>query len=226
MVLIAPDILADACGLSLGPVLVMVPIGLVLWLLGWWSHRFWVVLVSTVLGGIYGLSLAPNFHLLGVTTAVLLALSAGVLALALIRLVAFAAGGVAGLLIVQAAYPSFNQPLIAFLVSGLVCLALFRPCMMALTSLAGSVTLTCAALMLLHHNAVLDVPAWSAQSAVLVNGVIGVLALLGLVIQLLLDRYVFRQKEKEKSWLTDLLGLRAAPPPAKSNSKPATARAA
>jgi hypothetical protein len=220
MSLIAPDILADACSLSLGPMLALVPIGLALWLLGWWSHRFWVVLVATVLAGVYGLSLAPGFTASGLATAVLLALSAGVLALALVRLVAFVAGGLTGLLLVQAAYPSFNQPLVAFVVSGLACLALFRPCMMALTSLAGSLLLVCAALMLGHHYAMLDAPAWCAQSAGLVNGVTAMLALLGLVVQFLLDRYLFRKKTKEKSWLADLLGVRAAPPPSKNASKP------
>ncbi len=137
MYLVAPDILADACGLSLGLMLLAVPIGLVLWLLGWWSHRFWVVLLTTVVAGVYGLHAGANFQTPPLVAAVLLALSAGVLALAMVRMVAFAAGGCAGILLVQAVYPSFNQPLISFLVAGLVCLGLFRPCIMALTGLAG-----------------------------------------------------------------------------------------
>ena len=87
-----------------------------------------------------------------------------------------------------------------------------------LTSLAGSLILVCATLMLVHHYKLLDAPVWCAQSAGLVNGIVGTLALLGLAIQFLLDRYSFRKKAKEKSWLADLLGVRAAPPP--SPSKP------
>src|SRR5260370_4144102 len=146
MVLVSPDILADACGLSLGLMLLTVPVGLALWLLGWWSHRFWVVLLTTVLAGVWGLHSAPSWEAPRLVAAVLLALSAGVLALALVRLIAFGAGGLGGMLLVQAVYPSLHQPLVSFLVSGLLCLLLFRPCMMALTSFAGSLLLTCAAL--------------------------------------------------------------------------------
>jgi hypothetical protein len=222
MYLIAPDILADACSLSLGLILLTVPIGVVLWLFGWWSHRFWVVLVTTVLAGVYGLQANLSPPIVG---AVLLALSAGVLALNLVRFVAFAAGGVAGLVLVQSVYPSLNQPLVAFLVSGLVCLALFRPCMMALTSLAGAVVLVAATLMLLNYYAVVDAPAWCEQSGPLVNWLTAGLAVLGWAAQLALDRYVFRKSTDEKSWLGGLwklLPARGASTPA----KPAPARKA
>jgi hypothetical protein len=202
--LVAPDMLADGCGLSLGLMLLMVPAGLFLWLLGWWSHRFWVVLGTTVLAGICGLNIAPTFHAPPLVAALLLAFSAGVLALAMVRLIAFAAGGVAGLLLVQATYPGLNQPLIVFLVSGLLCLALFRPCMMALTSLAGALLLIWGALMLLNHYALLDAPAWSERSAVLLNWIAGLLALLGALVQFLFDRYLFLEKTKSKSWLGEL----------------------
>jgi hypothetical protein len=225
MYLVAPDILADACGLSLGLMLLLVPIGLMLWLLGWWSHRFWVVMATTILAGVYGLAIAPTIQAQPLVAAVLLALSAGVLALAMVRLVAFAAGGIGGLLLVQAVYPSFNQPLITFLVCGLMCLGMFRPCMMALTGLAGALLLTFAALMLLHYNAILDAPVWCEQSSSFINWIVAILAFLGAFIQFLLDRYVF-QKSKEKSWLSQLRSLLAAPertPPAKV---PAAKRAA
>jgi hypothetical protein len=225
MNLIAPDILADACSLSLGLMLLAVPIGAVLWLLGWWSHRFWVVLLSTVLAGIGGLQAGPNLHAPPVVGAVLLALTAGVLALYLVRLVAFTAGGLAGLLVVQAVYPSLEQPIIAFLVSGLVCLALFRPCMMALTSLIGAILLVGATLMLLTYYAIVDAPLWCEQSAALVNWLTAALAALGFVGQMLLDRYVFRKGANEKSWLGEfwkLVPSRGAP----SVAKPAPARKA
>jgi hypothetical protein len=220
MNLIAPDILADACSLSFGLMLLIVPIGLVLWLLGWWSHRFWVVLSVTVGAGIYGLQAAPNLHAQPLVAAILLALSAGVLALALVRLVAFAAGGLTGLLLVQAAYPSLNQPLITFLVCGLICLGLFRPCVMALTGLAGAILLTVAALMLLNYYAVVDAPVWAQQSAVLLNWMVGAFALLGAFLQFVLDRYFFQKKIKSKSWYTELMGLVSArnTPPAKPAS--------
>jgi hypothetical protein len=224
MHLVPSDILGDACGLSLGLILVTVPIGLVLWLLGWWSHRFWVVLFATVLAGVYGLQSAQGLQASGLAGAVLMALSAGVLALALVRLVAFAAGGLAGLLLVQAAYPTLNQPLIVFLIAGLICLFLFRPCMMALTSLAGALTLTCAALMLLNYYTLLDAPAWSEHSSGLLNGIAGVLTLVGFLVQFLLDRYLFRSKPKSKSWVGEIWGMFF--PGGKSGKVPSARRAA
>lgn len=207
MVLVSPDILADACGLSLGLMFLTVPIGLALWLLGWWSHRFWVVLLTTVLAGVWGLHSAPAWEAPPLVAAVLLALSAGVLALALVRLIAFGAAGLAGMLLVQGVYPSLHQPLLVFLISGLLCLVLFRPCMMALTSLAGALLLTWAALMLLNYYSLVNAPVWSEQSPVLLNWITSVLAGVGLAVQLLLDRYAFRKKQKGKGWLADLWGM-------------------
>jgi hypothetical protein len=225
MVFVAPDILADACGLSLGLMLLAVPVGLLLWILGWWSHRFWVVMVTTVLAGVYGLQAGSSLPAPPIFGAVLLALAAGVLALNVVRLVAFAAGGVTGLLLMQVVYPSLNQPLIAFLVSGLVCLALFRPFMMALTSLAGAVLLVSVSLMLLNYYAVVDAPAWCEQSAQLVNWLTGSLAAVGWGGQFLLDRYVFRKETAKKGWLGELWKLvpaRSVP----SAPKPAPVRRA
>ena len=48
MRLVAPDLVADLCGLSPGLIGLAAAVGAGLWLLGWWSHRFWVVLIATV----------------------------------------------------------------------------------------------------------------------------------------------------------------------------------
>jgi hypothetical protein len=224
MYLIAPDILADACGLSVGQIWLIVPAGLVLWLLGWRSHRFWVVLFTTVIAGVYGLVAGADYQAPPLVAAVLLALSAGVLALALVRLFAFAAGGLAGVLLVHAAYPALHQPLITFLVCGLVSLLLFRLCAMALTSLGGALLLTSAALMLLNHYALLDAATYCEQSATLLNWVVSLLAFGGFVIQFALDRYVFREKSKRKGWLEELWNQ--LPSRGSSSSKAAPVRRA
>ena len=77
MYLVAPDLLTDACGLSLGLIILTVPAGLVLWSLGWWSHRFWVVLFMTVLAGVCGLHVGASYNAPPLLAAVLLALAAG-----------------------------------------------------------------------------------------------------------------------------------------------------
>src|SRR5436853_292805 len=101
MVLIATDILADLCGLSLGLLIALVPVGLLLWLFGWWSNRFWIVLATTVCAGVFGLLEATTWQAQPIVVAVLLAIAAGILALALMRLITFAAGGLAGVFLVQ-----------------------------------------------------------------------------------------------------------------------------
>jgi hypothetical protein len=207
MHLVPPDILTDACELSLGLMLLTVPIGLALWLLGWWSHRFWVVLLTTVLAGLWGLHSAPAWQAPPLVAAVLMAFAAGVLALALVRLVAFGGGGLSGMLLVQAIYPSLQQPVLVFLVAGLLCLLLFRPCMMALTSFAGALLLTFGTLMLLNYYALLNAPVWTEQSGTLLNWLVGLLAFAGCAVQFLLDRYVIHKKQKGKGWLAELRGL-------------------
>src|SRR6516162_5342309 len=101
MQILAPDILADARGLSVPLHVAALLVGLALWILGWRNHQFWVVLVTTVAAGTYGLTEAATFHSHPLLAAVLLAVTAGTLALPLIRLVAFAAGGFFGLVVAQ-----------------------------------------------------------------------------------------------------------------------------
>src|SRR5438876_735946 len=134
MQLIATDILAEMCGLSLALLVLGFGIGLFLWLFGWWSHRFWVVLVTTVLAGLLGLNEAARLNTHPIVLSLLMAIAAGLLALALVRLLAFAAGGMAGLLALQHLVPTWDQPVVGFLLCALVGLLLFRLWMMALTS--------------------------------------------------------------------------------------------
>ena len=71
--------------LSVGLCATGLVVGLALWLFGWWSHRFWVVLTTTVLAGVFGLYEAAMFRTHPLVAALLLAVAAGLLALALIR---------------------------------------------------------------------------------------------------------------------------------------------
>src|SRR5271165_3018990 len=139
MELIVPDILADVRQLSASLCVMALVVGAVLWLAGWWSHRFWVVLGFTVLGGIYGLQGAGALRTQPLIAAIGIGLAAGVLALTLVRLCAFAAGGFAGLMLTQAAFPALDQPLLAFLAGAFLGFILFRYWTTALTSLAGVV---------------------------------------------------------------------------------------
>jgi hypothetical protein len=198
MQLVAPDLLADLWGLSPGLVGLAAVVGAALWLLGWRSHRFWVVLIATVSAGIYGLFEAPLFNAQPLMASLLLALAAGLLALALIRLFAFVVGGFVGLSLAQTFAPNLDQPMIAFLTSGLLGLLLFRWCVSALTSFVGSVLLVYAGLVFLHQRGTINAAAYAESSSLLLSGVVGSMTLFGFVVQLWLERRRRQHPQDEK----------------------------
>jgi hypothetical protein len=204
--LIATDILADLSGLSLGLIITLIPVGAMLWLLGWWSHRFWIVLTATVLAGVIGLLEGATWQAQPIVVAVLLAIAAGVLALALVRVFTFAAGGFAGMCVVQAVMPTLNQQVVCFLVSGLLSLLLFRWYFMALTSFAGSVVLAYGTLALLHYHELMDALRWADENAMLLNILCGAGAVSGLGFQFFFDRWRRRRRaEAEEEGEEDLV---------------------
>jgi hypothetical protein len=188
MSIIASDILADLCGLSLGLLIALLPVGLLLWLLGWWSHRFWIVLATTVTAGVIGLLEAGAWKVQPIVIAVLLAIAAGVLALALVRLITFAAAGLSAVYLVHFIFPTLNQQVVCFLVGGLVGLLLFRWFFMAATSFAGSILVAYGALALLHYRELIDAVAWSEENALLLTIACGVATLVGFAFQFYVER--------------------------------------
>jgi hypothetical protein len=199
MELIVPDILRDVMQLS-----VILPVGgvlagLVLWVVGWWTHRFWVVLSLTVLGGIVGLQHAAELHTQPLLAAVGVALVAGILAMTLVRLLAFLAGGVAGLLLVNTMSPGWDQPFFAFLIGALAGLFLLRCWMMAMTSLAGVLLIAYGGLALAGQWTTLDVVAWCEAHRQLVNLVATAAAMGGFAIQFGWDWLIHRKPGGGKS---------------------------
>lgn len=208
MYLIATDILADLCGLSLGLIIALVLVGLLLWLLGWWSHRFWIVLMTTVAAGVIGLMEASTWRAQPIVIAVLLAIAAGVLALALVRLITFVAGGLAGVYFLVLAFPSFQHQAIGFLISGLLSLLLFRWFFMALTSLLGASLLIYGTLALMHYHEAMDAIAWSDDNTTLLTSICLGSAAFGFVFQFLFDRWrIRRRREREEDGDEDLISL-------------------
>jgi hypothetical protein len=198
MAIIASDILADLCGLSLGLLIALLPVGLLLWLMGWWCHRFWIVLATTVTAGVFGLMEAGVWRVQPIVVAVLLAIAAGVLALALVRVITFIAGGMLAVYLVHFIFPALNQQMVCFLIGGLVGLVLFRWFFMASTSFVGSVLVVYATLALLHYRDIIDAVAWSDENTLLLTIVCGVATLLGFTFQFLIERRRQRkQRERE-----------------------------
>src|SRR5437879_5639923 len=98
MQFVSPDILSEVGGFSpavSGPGFVL---GFLFWLLGWRGHRFWIVLIATVAAGVIGLNSVPAHTMQPILVSLLLAVAVGAMALALVRVVAFGAGGAAACL--------------------------------------------------------------------------------------------------------------------------------
>src|SRR5262245_46320601 len=141
MQLIAPDILAEAKGLSLPFSIAGVIVGLLLWTVGWRFHRFWIVFAATIAAGLFGMSEHQAISPRMLAAGILMALAAGMMAVDLSRFVAFAAGGFICWMIVHKILPTFQEPLICFLCGGILGVFLYRLQMMIVFSLAGTVTI-------------------------------------------------------------------------------------
>ena len=208
MSIIATDILGDLCGLSLGLIVSLLPVGLLLWLLGWWSHRFWIVLGTTVMAGVFGLLEASTWQAQPIVVAVLLAVAAGVMALALVRVITFAVGGLATVYLVQLLFPALHQHVLCFLFGGLICLLLFRWYFMFLTSLLGSSILAYGILALLNYHETIDAVAWAGSNSLLLTVLCTLATAAGFACQFFHDRSLARRRrEREEKGGDDLVTM-------------------
>ncbi len=188
MQLLAPDILADARGLSHGITGMGIAIGLALWTTGWWANRFWVVLGTTFGAGILGLLSSTGNHLQPLIVAILLAVAAGVLALSLVRVVAFAAGGIGVSMAVQLAAKGTHEPVICFLAGGLLGLVLFRFWIMAATSFLGTLLMVYSGLCMADRLGKLNAVDWADHKQSMLTGAVIGLTVVGMVVQFGVER--------------------------------------
>lgn len=201
MQLIDPQILMEARGLSVGLCALGTLIGAALWLTGWTYHRFWVVLGATVSAGLMGLFSSPVYRVQPLVVGLLLAVAAGVLALALIRVVAFAAGGVTLWLVIHSIAPaSWHEPLVCLIVGGLAGLFLFRIWLKILTSFVGTLILTYSGLCLADRLGKLDMILLAEQRGAMLNWACAALTLVGLGAQIFIDHRVKERKRKKEEW--------------------------
>jgi hypothetical protein len=217
MQLLAPDILEDARQLSLPVSGIGVGVGLLLWLLGSRTHRFWVVLALTLGAGLAGLAYGRDYGLQPLVAGLLLAVTAGALALALVRLLLFAAGGLACLAVARAVAPEWMAELPCFLAGGLAGIFLYRLWIMALSSFVGTLLIGYGGLALLDKLGLVDSLAWARQNGALLNwGVVGC-TVLGVLAQYLVDRRQKRRKAAAKARKAkaaeEARAKAAAPPP-------------
>jgi hypothetical protein len=197
MALLASDILKEARELSPLVSGTGFALGLFLWLYGGRTHRFWLVLVLTVAAGVVGLYYGPAYGLLPLVSGLLLAVSAGVLALSLARILIFAAAGCAGLAVAQ--FFRWDEPLVSFLLGGLTGMLFYNLWITLLASFAGTLFMGYSGFCLIDKLGKVDTTAWVEQNAPLLNWAVAVLSLLGVLAQSVLERRTARKQAKVKA---------------------------
>jgi len=214
MHLLDPQILEAARGLSPAVSGTGLVIGLLLWSFGGRSHRFWLALIMTLAAGLLGLSFGPAYGMQPLVAGLLLAVAVGALALSLVRILVFAAGGLAGLWVVQAL--AWDEPLVGFLVGGLAGVLLYRFWITVLAGLAGTLLTAYSALCLAERFGKLDAAAWAATNAPLLDWGCAALAVVGVLVQFLLDRGRRRRRAEraQAAQAADFSAPPPAPPPA------------
>lgn len=193
MQLLAPDILEEARSLS--PLLsgTGVAIGFLLWSLGGRTHRFWLAMSVTLTAGILGLAWGKDYGMQPLVAGLLLAVSAGALALSLVRLLMFAAGGLAALGLMHTLLP--EEPIAVFLVGGLIGVLLYRFWIIVFSSLVGALFMAYSTLALLDRLRIVDSVAWSTKYGPLLNWGCIALIVSGILLQFLLERRRRRRAE-------------------------------
>src|SRR5262249_19945657 len=207
MQLVAADIISEAQGLSVPFAAAGVAIAVLLWVLGWRWHLFWVVLGTTIGAGLVGLSTQQAIGPRMLAAGVLLALAAGMMAIDLSRLLAFAASGVVAWLIVHKVLPNFNEPLICFLVGGILGILLYRLQLMALTSFAATLLFSHSLILLVEKlsEGRFDATAWVQANALGLNIAVVVVTLAGIAAQGQYERWREGAGARRKSWLMSYL---------------------
>jgi hypothetical protein len=216
MQLLAPDILEEARLLSpflSGSGLL---VGFLLWALGGRTHRFWLAMSVTLTAGVLGLTMGKDYGMQPLVAGLLLAVSAGALALSLVRLLLFAAGGLAALGLMHSVAPSWDEPIAVFLVGGLIGVLLYRFWIVTFSSLIGGLLMAYSGLALSDRLRILDSVAWTSKNGPLLNWGCAALIVLGILVQFLLER---RRRRKSQA-ASEPEPVVVAPPPPPPPAKP------
>jgi len=219
MQLVAPDILEEARLLS--PLLsgAGLLIGFLLWSLGGRTHRFWLAMSVTLTAGLLGLALGKDYGMQPLVAGLLLAVSAGALALSLVRILLFAAGGLAALGLMYTVAPAWDEPIAVFLVGGLIGVLLYRFWITTFSSLIGALLLVYSALALLDRLHMVDSVAWTNKNGPLLNWGCSALVVLGILVQFVLERRRHRKMASVEEPQPEI--VEAVPLPPLSPAKPA-----
>ena len=225
MVLLDPEILEAGRDLSPALPAVGLAVGAFLWFCGAWTHRFWIVLILTLGAGVYGLFYGPEHGMQPIVGGLLLAVAAGTLGLALMRVLAFVTGGWAFYLTARLIAPAADEPLLCFLIGGLFSVFLFRLWITTVSSVAGTLLITYSSLWLAGSLAKVNSVGLAANNGPLWNWGLGACVVLGILVQFVLHRQYLKKKkeqaeasevEEQRRQAEEELRLRMqAPPPKK-----------
>ncbi|MCZ2344457.1 MAG: hypothetical protein LC104_22075 [Bacteroidales bacterium] len=181
---IDPEILRAGQGLSLGGAGFLLAVGLLLWACGWRWHRFWVVFGITLAAGIIGLTAGRSAGSQVMVVGVLLAVTAGLLALELARILAFLTGGTAAWFAAQFLLPGAHELWAVFLSGGLLGIVLYRFWTILATSFLGSLMTVHAGLMLaVGWKKGFDAEAFATEQAAALNGLVITAGVIGVLVQ-------------------------------------------
>lgn len=221
MQLLAPDILEEAKLLS--PYLsgAGLFLGFLLWSVGGRTHRFWLAMSVTLSAGLLGLTLGKQYGMQPLVAGLLLAVSAGALALSLVRILLFAAGGLAALGLMHTLAPVWDEPIAVFLVGGLIGVFLYRFWIVTFSSAIGSLLMAYSGLALFDQLHMVDSVAWTQKNGPLLNWGFAALVVLGILVQFLLGR----QRKRKPEPVEEPEPVVVAPPPPPPKPAPKGLRA-
>ena len=221
MQLIAPDILAEARGMTGAMAGTITVLGFALWLFGWRWHRFWVVAGITLAAGLIGLNAGRTSGGTQVmAVGILLAVAAGLLALELAKVLAFVAGGCGAWLAVQWVLPQAQELWAVFLCGGLFGLLLYRLWTMLLTSLMGVLLAGHASILLVEQFWSINTGDWVTRNVAALNGVVVGLVVLGILLQSVSTKDLEPATEPKEEDEEDTEEEPDPPLPSPKNAKP------
>ena len=201
MELISPQLVADASELPAVVLVLAAAVGPIFWVLGWKVHRALFVAAATVAGGVYGLVHGPALGLPPLVAATLLSLSAGGLALAVLRVGVFIVAGAVVDLVVCATIARHlddeSQVWVraaAFLLGGLASLVFYRFLVILITSFVGAFLLVLGGLAFAARQGEFDTILFAEEWPWVVSAAFIGLGLLGTGAQYLVERHRAREK--------------------------------
>ncbi|MSR30740.1 MAG: hypothetical protein EXR99_04465 [Gemmataceae bacterium] len=192
-----PEIFADVNKLSALTLIFLAAFSLLLWTMGYTTHKFWVVFLSTGLAGYFGFETGPAMGMQPLLSALLFGFSAGILSLALIRVFVFLLGGMTGASLAGVFLPAGDPWVAALLVGGLLAILLYPFWFTGFSSLLGTIGFTYGILALLDRLNAVDGAGLLDKKPGLVDAVAMCMVVIGAIIQYYIHRWYRKNRWRQ-----------------------------